>query len=187
MEMLLFGDAVEFEQLVDDVIKNMCKMGLGNNNIVCSFCKIYSEMVEPVVPELTSGVCEVEFISPARIKSQGRYLLDMIPFHNLIWRLADRFNELSVVYGDTEEHIDFSALKDFSGEVLSEPVSGGVFRSERKSTRTGDICSLSGFTGTMLYQGDLEPFEDLLSYLPWIGVGNSTAFGCGWCRLNYLF
>ena len=183
MEMLLFGDAIEREELVGNVIANMCRMGLGKEERRCDCLKIHSETIEPDVPDLSLGSCEVEFISPTRIKVQGQYLNDMIPFHVLVARLADRFNELRKIYGDGADE-DFTELKRLSEYVTSDEVDGEIVKASRKSTRTGDVCELTGFVGTMFYQGELKPFEELLSYLPWLNVGSSTAFGCGWCAVR---
>ena len=182
MEMLLFGDAIEYEELIDEVVLNMCKMGLGKQGRPCDCEKLHSESIIPEVPDLSLGSCEVDFISPARIKVQGRYLNDMIPFHVLVARFAARFNELRKVYGDGTDE-DFSELKKLSEYVTSDEVDGEVVRARRKSTRTGDVCELTGYVGTMFYQGELRPFEELLAYLPWLNVGSSTAFGCGWCAV----
>ncbi len=184
LEMLLFGNAISAEKLVDKIIKNMCKMGLGNQNLVCNCIKLGSEDITPVIPELSSS-CIVNYQTPTRIKQNNKYFKEGIPFSNLFARLADRLEELQNVYTNEGFNIDLSDLKEKSKQIGMIVNEGNFYEATRKSTRTGDDCDLSGFTGSILYTGNLEPFSEILSYLPWINVESSTAFGCGWCTLEY--
>ena len=184
LEMILFGNVVSAEILVDKIVKNMCNMGLGNQNLVCDCIKLGSEDVLPIIPELSSS-CIINFQTPTRIKQKGKYLKESIPFSNLFARLADRLNELTTVYTENQLNIDLVELKNASKQIGMIVNEAEFYEVTRKSTRTGDECDLSGFVGEILYTGNLQPFSEILSYLPWINIGSSTAFGCGWCILEY--
>lgn len=185
LEMLIFGKISQHEPLIDDVIMNMCEMGLGKKNVICRCKKIFSEDILPQIPDLSSGVCLVNFQTPTRIKKQGRYLAEGIPFSNLFSGVASRLGELVNVYGKTKTDLDLEDLKGFAKTVDTQVNCGKYFEVKRCSTRTGDECRLNGFVGSIAYRGVLQPFQEVLSYLPWINVGSSTAFGCGWCTLEY--
>lgn len=185
LEMLLFGSITTAEILVDNVIKNMCHMGLGNQNMQCDCLKLGSESIIPVIPELSTGSVVINFQTPTRIKSCGKYFEEDIPFRHLFCRLADRLQELIKVFTAHGTELELSELKSYSKEIGMIVNEANYHNISRHSTRTGDECSLSGFTGQILYTGDLQPFAELLAYLPWVNVGSSTAFGCGWCTLEY--
>lgn len=130
------------------------------------------------------SICVVEFKTPTRIKHNNRYLIDEIPFNILFGRLSGRLRELINVYTDNHCDNDFKELVLASTEVGTIVSDSEFVNISRVSTRTGDKCLLDGFTGQILYTGNMTFFADVLSYLPWISVGSSTAFGCGWCSLK---
>ena len=185
LEMLLFGDVTTAEALIDHVVENMCTMGLGDNDGICNYIKLGSETVEPERPNLDSGLCIINYQTPTRIKHNRIYLKDEIPFYYLFARFADRLSEIVNVYTSNDFNIDVRELKNSAKNIGMVVNESDYCELGRRSTRTGDWCSLSGFVGSITYTGNLKPFEKVLSYLPWINVGNSTAFGCGWCTLEY--
>ncbi len=186
LEMLIFGRIAKSECLIDNIVKNMCEMGLGVESRVCRYLKIHSEDINPVIPDFSSGMCYVNFQTPTRIKKEGKYFETEIPFQNLFLRFADRLKELCNVYSDEPCEFSLSHLIEKSKQVGMVVEDASYHTINRLSTKTGDKCNLSGFTGKILYTGNLQPFAEVLSYLPWINVGSSTAFGCGWCTLEYV-
>ena len=184
LEMILFGNAISAEVLVDKIIKNMCIMGLGNQNLICDCLKLGGEDITPAIPELSSS-CVINFQTPTRIKQNRKYFQEGIPFPNLFARLADRLKELINVYTESSFDLDLLELKKASKQIGMIVNEGNFYEATRHSTRTGDDCDLSGFVGEVLYTGNLQPFSEFLAYLPWINIGSSTAFGCGWCTLEY--
>ena len=186
LEVLLFGKVGESSELIDNVIVNMAEMGLGHQNIVCKALKIHSEEVDLVVPSLDQGAIALNMQTPTRIKHNGKYLRDGFSFERLIKGLHFRLAELVRTYTDFE-------LGDLSEAFIQKAQQIGsmdlesieYIETKRTSTRTKQECSLSGMIGKQLYMGDLKPFEELLAYLPWIHIGSSAAFGCGWCTLEF--
>ena len=131
------------------------------------------------------GGCIVNFKTPTRIKHNGVFFEESIPFYNLFCRLADRFQELIFAYAPSVTIPGLDELKEQSREIGSIVCKQSYINTCRTSSRTGNKCNLSGFVGQVLYTGNLEPFANLLAFLPWISVGSSTAFGCGCCSLLY--
>jgi len=185
MEMMLFGRCIDAEILLDTVINNMCEMGVGNQNMRCRCVKLYSEILELAKPVLDNGNVCVNMQTPTRIKSNKVYLTDSLPFYNLIARLQARIKDLVSTYTSNEPpECDFELL-ELAKKIVSIPAGLEYFRTKRTSSRTDMDCNLSGLTGSMHYSGNLKPFEEILSYLPWVHIGSSTAFGCGWCTIKY--
>lgn len=185
LEMIIFGKIAESETLIDNIVSNMCRMGLGNQNIPCDCLKLGSEDVIPEIPDLSAGRCVVRFQTPTRIKVNGKYIRHEIPFQTLFARLSERLKELVNVYTDNHFSLALSELKRHSSSIESTLVEGYFEDISRVSSRTGDLCYLSGFVGEMVYTGDLRSYADFLAFLPWVNVGSSAAFGCGWCTLEY--
>jgi len=187
LELLLFGRAVEFEPLVLDVLAHMGRRGVGRWKTPANVEILDMADVEPYFP---SGVfrVEVEFISPARIKAFKRRWLDDVPFAALVSRLADRYADLVRLYGrPTGRDWDawLNAQKTHAQDIASTLLAGGRVNARRISSRSRLECRLDGFVGRMLYEGNFDPFSEILAHLPFIHVGNSAAFGCGWCVMTW--
>ena len=186
VEMLLFGQAAQLEALTDLVIERMATRGIGGGQhygTPCSVRKLESRRIEARFPP-DVGRIAITFLSPTRIKSRKQWCQHSIPFVPLIARLADRYRDLIHAFGEPDNR-DWQAwaltMKRAAGSIESLLLEGGRMHARRRSTRTGDLCGLDGFVGKMLYQGDFEPFSEILAYLPFIHVGKSAPFGCGWC------
>jgi hypothetical protein len=189
MELLLFGEAGLFEPLVDRVAEQMARRGLGaalNRDSSCCVKKLSSDLVEASFPPDVHRIV-VDYLSPARIKYAKNWCRDEVPFPALISRLCDRFAELVQTYGKDDgrdwEHWCVN-IKQRSKYVMSVKADGALVPGRRRSSRTGHGCSLNGFVGQMVYQGNFEPFSEILGYLPFIHVGKSAPFGCGWVMIE---
>jgi hypothetical protein len=186
-EVLLFGRSTDAEILIDNVMNNLAFMGIGYENQSCRFLKIHAESVTPAIPDLSGRIVRMNMMTPTRVKCKGEYFRDTLPFENLVLRLHDRFSELVRTYADFEAEPISAGLKEIAHTVESVPVDVEWIESSRSSTRTREECDLSGMVGSIIYSGTLEPFAPLLAVLPWIHVGNSTAFGCGWMDMENAF
>lgn len=194
MELLLFGRAVPFEPLVDEVVETMAARGLGGapgEGEICGVEKLESTTEHPVFPD--SDRLVVEFMTPTRIKVHKKMCCTEIPFSALIARLHERYARLAGICGGDPEYADSNRsewrtrgrdLVEQAQQVLSMKLDGEPVGVRRRSTRTGDTCRLDGFTGRMLYQGNFAPFSEILAHLPFIHVGKSAPFGCGWCAIR---
>ncbi|MFL6354423.1 MAG: CRISPR system precrRNA processing endoribonuclease RAMP protein Cas6 [Bryobacteraceae bacterium] len=49
----------------------------------------------------------------------------------------------------------------------------------RRSSRTGQVHPISGFTGKAEYEGDLTEFIPYIAAAKWTGVGRQTVWGNG--------
>ena len=188
LEIVLFGAAIEHEIFFDKVVEVMSYMGIGKYNRVCHFEKLDSVLCEIPSPEISS-LLQVDFITPcAKLKHNGRIYEDCIPFYVLLPRLVDRLIELDNLYGDGSfaQTWDIAGMKHQSRLVADTVLSGGCYHAKRVSGRTGQEMNLSGFIGSILYDGDFSPFREVLKYLPFINLGRFNVFGCGWCSAKFI-
>lgn len=186
LEVILWGSAIALESFIDQVVELVGTMGIGRNNICCHCQKIVSE---PVATDFPAGVCqlEVDFLSPVvRLACDGQPVRDSVPFYALFARFLDRFSEIDRVYGEGQGVPADEAyeLKQWARSVRSRVIALERVATQRRSTRTKQIMELKGFVGRMEYQGDFDPTQKYLGYLPWIHVGHCSTFGCGWTTLR---
>lgn len=189
VEFILMGQAAEFEGLLDQTMDVLAVMGLGPGGAVsCRLHKCGSERITPDLPEALTDEMMVDFLTPTRLSGGGVKIWgEGVPFSVLIARGLDRLRDLATHYGDGWPHETEAdiALKEASRDIPSLLVEGGLMEASRKSQRTHQEVSMSGFVGKMLYRGGFAPFRDILAYLPWIHVGRGAVYGCG--QIEYLF
>ncbi len=183
LECVLFGEAGQWAGIISQAMHLVGDMGIGASHPVrCRVNLLSDEFVDPDTDPGDADCVLIDFISPTRLGGRGvRCYGDQIPFEILAARGLDRLKTLADRYGGGfPAQIDSVALKRMAHGILSGPWQSGYVAARRRSSRTGDSVSISGFVGTMLYRGKLAPFMPLLAYLPWIHVGRSTVNGCGW-------
>jgi hypothetical protein len=124
------------------------------------------------------AVLTLRFLTPTELKSEGRILADA-PFAALFARARDRVSTLSALYGPGPLDIDFRgmAARAAAVEVVSSCLEW--IRTERRSSRTGQVHPLGGFTGEVRYAGNLREFLPILRAASWTGIGRQTVWGKG--------
>lgn len=186
VEIVLWGEAIKYEPLFDQVMSLVAIMGLGRNNVECRLVKLHAKIVDTTFPDSTFAVY-ANFLTPAvRVVYQQQLCRDEIPFPALFARLLDRFDQIDRVYGEKigvaeDEAI---ALKYAAQNIASRPLAVIPQKTQRTSTRTGQTMPISGFAGQMEYCGDFSAFAPYLGFLPWINIGHCSTFGCGWVTLS---
>lgn len=121
----------------------------------------------------------LNFLSPTKIKFGGEYLFNEIPFQALIQALTIRINALNSLHCGGQWDDSLRDLRDRAAGiklVSSDLERQGVLRySSRQKMKT----SLSGATGSVIYEGDLKDFLPLLVLGQFIHIGDNCVFGCG--------
>jgi len=120
---------------------------------------------------------EVTFLTPTEIKGWAGYGLP--PFETLAARVRDRVSALCTLYGSGEPGLDFRGLAERAREVHTASGELTAVRAQRTSSRTGQTHPLSGFTGSVIYEGELSEFVPLLRAACFTGVGRQTVWGHG--------
>jgi hypothetical protein len=103
-------------------------------------------------------------------------------FHVAVKRLRDRINRLATAYCGTELQVDHKKMGIKAEEVKIYSVHGG-WRERSRKTRAGERQDLSGFVGSITYEGDFEEFLPLLRLGEYLHVGKNAAFGNGWYEI----
>ena len=121
--------------------------------------------------------CTVAFRTPTELKGipagQG------MPFDALFARVRDRVATLRSLYGDGSLDIEFKAMAARAGRVETVRCDLQYRDVARRSSRTGDVHGIGGFTGTAEYEGDVTEFLPWLRAAWWTGVGRHTVWGNG--------
>jgi len=103
-------------------------------------------------------------------------------FHVVVKRIRDRVNRLATAYCRTELNVDYKKLGKKAESIKIISVQGGWQERSRK-TRAGERQNLSGFVGSITYEGDFEKFLPFLRLGEYLHVGKNAAFGNGWYKI----
>ncbi len=125
----------------------------------------------------SAGRIRVSFRTPTELK--GNLSRDELPFGVLFARIRDRIATLCSLYGDTPLAIDFAALGERANQVKTVSCDLEYHDVSRRSSRTGAVHGIGGFTGTMEYEGDVAEFLPYLRAAWWTGAGRHTVWGNG--------
>ncbi|MGP8246613.1 MAG: CRISPR system precrRNA processing endoribonuclease RAMP protein Cas6 [Bryobacteraceae bacterium] len=124
----------------------------------------------------------LRFVTPTELK--GRAFSAQEPdFATLFARLRDRLGNLGTLYGAGPLEVDFRGLGERARSVRLRHAQLHWERAERRSSRTGQVHPLGGFTGKADYEGDLGEFLPWLAAARWVGVGRQTVWGKGDVRV----
>jgi hypothetical protein len=124
----------------------------------------------------------VRFASPTELKA-GSQVASRPEFPVLIGRLTDRIGILSTLYGRDAVPTEYRALRERASEVEITDCALEWERTVRRSSRTGQVHSIGGFTGMVGYTGPLGEFLPWLLAARWVGVGRQTVWGKGDLRV----
>ncbi|HEY6988531.1 MAG TPA: CRISPR system precrRNA processing endoribonuclease RAMP protein Cas6 [Bryobacteraceae bacterium] len=142
----------------------------------------FPKVPAPLELDLTAGepvsrVC-VQFLTPTELKS-GQQLAARPEFGILAARIRDRISTLRELYGDGPLDIDFRAFGDRAAQVRMTRCDVRQVDVVRRSSRTGQVHSISGFVGGAEYEGELAEFISYLRAARWTGAGRQTVWGKG--------
>ncbi|HUI81668.1 MAG TPA: CRISPR system precrRNA processing endoribonuclease RAMP protein Cas6 [Bryobacteraceae bacterium] len=137
------------------------------------------------VPSVT-----LRFVTPTELKSGGR-VVDRPEFGVLFARLAERIQTLGALYGTGVSQAGRPVPRSTGlPACVSLPSAIRLTRCDltweyasRKSTRTGQVHPLGGFSGEADYEGELGEFLPWLRAMRWAGVGRQTVWGKGDVRV----
>lgn len=123
----------------------------------------------------------VDFLSPTELKGD-----DAESFPTLLSRARDRVAGLRALYGAGPCSIDFRRLGEIAATVRTDLFQHDVIRQERRSSRTGQVHPIGGFTGIAEYSGELRELVRWLEAAQFTGVGRQTVWGKGAIRVKRL-
>jgi hypothetical protein len=123
------------------------------------------------------SLCSLLFRTPTELK--GLAAPDQMSFGVLFARVRDRISTLRSLYGEGPLPIDFRTLADRAGLVRTLHCDLQYRDVWRRSSRTGVVHGIGGFTGQVDYEGELTEFLPYLRAAWWTGVGRHTVWGNG--------
>jgi len=124
----------------------------------------------------------LRFLTPTELKTGGG-VSERPEFPILFGRLRDRLSTLRALYGAGPLDIDFRGMGERAGSVRLERSALEWETVQRRSSRTGQVHSIGGFTGEAEYAGQLAEFLPWLRAARWVGVGRQTVWGKGDVRV----
>ena len=124
----------------------------------------------------------IEFVTPTELKTAGQPVASP-EFAVLFARLRDRISTLRALYGPGPLEVDFSSLGERARSVRLTRSELRWHTTQRRSSRTGQVHPIGGFTGIAGYEGDLGEFIPYLRAGEFTGVGRQTVWGKGEIRL----
>lgn len=127
----------------------------------------------------TSKLLTLNFLTPARILYNKHLILDL-EFHILIRNLLRRLSLLYYFHcgGDPSEW-DFKGIIEKAQGVKVKTSNLKWYDWERYSARQETKMKMGGFVGDITFEGDIEPFMDLVKAGEVLHIGKGTGFGLG--------
>lgn len=136
------------------------------------------------VTALPADRLTLRFITPMRIKYQGRYVEDAPEFHVIVRNLLRRISSLSYFHCGELWETDFRGIIAAAEDVETAHAEVEWVDWYRYSGRQGRRINLGGFAGQVTYRGALAPFRSLLALGELVHVGKATVFGHGKYRIG---
>jgi hypothetical protein len=121
----------------------------------------------------------LEFRTPTELKSINQANSAEPGFAVVFARARDRVSTLRALYGAGPLDIDFRAMGQRACAVRMTRCELRQVTGTRRSSRTGQIHGLGGFTGVAEYEGDLAEFLPILEAARFTGVGRHSVWGNG--------
>ncbi len=170
-------------------LKEVWQEGLEEN------AKIYSESKELTPRNICISLGEttkkitnkmkINFVSPTCIRQNGKVLSE-IDFEIFYKTLARRILLLRKANEIEEILFDHKKLTELSKEIKTCKKNFEKFRVNRWSNRQMKKIALEGFIGSAIFEGDFEPFQEILEFGQFVHVGKNTVFGFGKFELEFL-
>lgn len=167
----------------EESLRRLASTGLGPTRVQLDWdgLESCSECFDLAAAALCKTL-EVFFLSPTEMKGWNGSGLP--PFEILAARARDRVSALCSLYGGGEPDLEFRGLAERARSVRA--ISGELTQvsASRTSSRTGQTHPLSGATGAVRYEGELDEFVPLLRAACRTGVGRQTVWGHGEIAIN---
>lgn len=132
----------------------------------------------------------LSLMTPLRLRENKLYLnVEQFKAASLLKSLNRRASLLEKTYGisnETDENTQFYDFEDWKKTLNSLSFNGKLrwMELQRYSNRQHKHIELSGLVGRILLTGNLSPFSEVLTLLPWINVGKNASFGLGRIEVN---
>ncbi len=166
---------------IEEALSRLARNGLGPRRGRVELLR--PVITTPVELDLLEASAEtakritVVFLTPTELK--GAPSPAEAPFGILFARIRDRIGTLRSLYGDGPLPVDFKGLSNRADLVRTVACDLQYRDISRRSSRTGAVHGIGGFTGTAEYEGDVGEFIPWLRAAWWTGAGRHTVWGNG--------
>ncbi len=146
---------------------------------------IDSQAINAYASRLPADRLTLTFLTPARLKHQGRWVREGPPFDALVKVLLGRISSLSYFHCGQLVEADFRGLIDQAAEVQIIHSQTHWDDWSRFSGRQRQRVRMGGLVGRITYAPSTGSGQALTPYLPllalgeWVHVGKGTVFGNG--------
>lgn len=125
------------------------------------------------------GAISLSFLTPARIVYDNHLTLDL-EFHIFIRNLLRRLALLSYFHCNGEpSNWDFKGIIEKAKEIQVKKQDLRWYDWERYSFRQDTRMKMGGFVGEITFEGNIEPFMQIIKAGEILHVGKGTSFGLG--------
>lgn len=126
----------------------------------------------------------LDFLTPTRLKHNGRWIEQGPPFQALVKTLLGRISSLSYFHCGQRLETDFRGLIDRAAGVRITQRETRWHDWSRFSGRQKQRVEMGGLVGRVTYEGDLGDYLPLLALGELVQVGKGTVFGNGRYRIG---
>lgn len=201
----LFGRAVDFLTYFVMAFQHLGEMGLGRNRARYTLSRVdgvhpwtgaevllyeegrlYDAELRLTVGDVFARAgalppdrLTVRFVTPARLRHEGKTVRGQVPFHVLVRALLRRVSSLAAFHGAGVWQTDYRGWAEGARAVTIAAADLRWDERERYSRRQGRRMELGGVIGAATYAGDLAPYRPLLALGELTHVGKATVFGNG--------
>jgi hypothetical protein len=163
------------------VFEKLACQGLGPGRVRASLERVEALECAPIsLSPARADVTKLQvgFVTPTELKS-GSEIVSAPEFPVLFARARDRVSTLRALYGAGPLDIDFRALGERAHDLRMTRCELERVDAQRRSSRTGQVHSIGGFTGVAEYEGQLAAFLPFLEAARFTGVGRHCVWGKG--------
>ena len=199
----LFGNSVKYLSYITHSFIKFGENGVGKDRgkfkvlkilnghdhtlLYSDFEKIDFAGLNPLIidkPSLSNKV-KIEFRTPCRINKKGK-MLKKAEFSDIIKNIVRRRKILGSLYCENSGERDKSDIIDKALKIKKISADLKWQQISRYSKRQGNRMVLEGFTGTAVFEGDMEPFYELLKIAEFMNIGKNSSFGFGAVKVSFI-
>ncbi len=126
----------------------------------------------------------LNFVTPLRLVRNRQIVHGNLSFQDIFRALLRRLALLQRFHCDKAPEINFRALIEQAGTIVTTADTTRWRELRRYSTRQQKTISTSGLTGALSFAGDFTPFWPALAVGAYTNIGKNTSFGLGRFRLE---
>jgi hypothetical protein len=185
----LIGRGMAYHRSFEAVFRELGRVGLGKPPgryellSMALTAEVESTQLMTLAATLPPDRLTLNFLTPTRLKHQGRWTFEGPPFAVLIKALLGRVSSLSYFHCGQPFETDFRGLIDQAATVRIVHSETRWEEWSRYSGRQQQRIEMGGLVGQVTYEGDLSDYHPLLVLGELIHVGKGTVFGNGQYRI----